>query len=183
MPSYLYRMYLSKKCLLSLGLFAVTSVPAFAQVDKEEKEEKKAASKQKVEYNVFRRQILTLPEFGDERRKVAELQKGMKQQVKLVAYVDSTNDAEDAKTLAGYIRENVGDNTTDVYEVTYDRALKKITAVRPTGDKLELDKDEKPVKKSAAASKKQKDEDADEEEPAAKKKPQPRRTTEDDDDE
>src|ERR1043165_876123 len=175
MPSYLYRMYPTKlKYLLCVGLLA-SSVSAIAQTDKEDREEKKAVAKQKVEYNVFRRQILTLPEFGDERRKVAELQKGTKTPIKVVAFVDSTTDADDAKTLIGFIRDNAGDNSTDVYEITYDRALKKIIAVRPTGETLEIDKDEKPVKKGTAAAKKQKaDEGDDEEDQAAKKKPAPR---------
>jgi hypothetical protein len=176
------------KFLLSILFVALAVAPAIAQTDKEdkkeEKEEKRAQVKQKVDYNVFRRQILALKEYGDERRKIPELQKATKQPVKLVAYVDSTNDADDGK-IVGYIRENVGDNSTDIYEVTYDRALKKIILVKPTGETVEIDKDEKATAKKGAGAKptakKQKEEGDEDEEPAPAKSKKNQRDTDDDD--
>ncbi len=149
----------------------------FAQVDKEDKEEKKARVKDKVDYNVFRRQMLSLKEYLDERKKIPSIQKETKMHVKVVAYVDSTDGGDDSKTLTGFIRQDVGDNSTNVYEVTYDRALKKITLVKPTGEANEIEKQEKaapkkePVKtvvkkKSKPKSDEDDDDDADDEKPA-----------------
>ncbi|MES2701822.1 MAG: hypothetical protein V4649_04240 [Bacteroidota bacterium] len=167
--------------ILSVVCLTVLSLSANAQMDKEEKQDRKAASQQKVDYNLFRRQMLTLKEYSDERRKMAELQKTTKDQVKLVAYVDSTNEADDSKTLVGYIRENVGENSTDLYEVTYDRSLKKIIFVKATGETVELDEERakgKPGTKKPAA-KKSKDDEDDEDNPA----PAPKRKQVDDEDE
>jgi hypothetical protein len=156
-------------------------VPAFAQVDKEEKEEKKELAKQKVDYTVFRRQMLTLKEYSDERRKIAELQKTTKQPVKITAFVDSASDADDTKILIGYIRESVGDNATDIYEVTYDRSLKKIIFVKPTGEILEIDGEDKITKKAGAKKTvRNKEEDEDGEAP---RRPKQKQKDPDEDDE
>lgn len=104
---------------------------------KEEQEEKKAANKNKVDYTVFRRQILTLPEFDAEKKKLAELKKQTGGVPKIYAVVDSLNDADDGKMLTGYILTTLGDNSANVYEITFDRMQRKIVKVKPTGEKLE----------------------------------------------
>ena len=174
-----------KKHIAILFLLAFT-ITAHAQDDKTERKqdlrdnaaEKKLVSKQKVDYNLFRRQMLTLKEYGEERKKIPALQKASKMTVKIVAYVDSLDDAgDDAKTLIGYISENVGDNSTNIYEITYDRALKKITTIKPTGETSDIEQeDNADIKKTTpkkATTKKPKgdddDDDADENPPAKKK--------------
>jgi hypothetical protein len=174
-----------KKHLVVL-LLLTCSIIARAQDDKTERKqelrenaaEKKVASKQKVDYNLFRRQMLALKEYADERKKIPALQKASKMTVKIVAYVDSLDDAgDDAKTLMGYISENIGDNTTNIYEITYDRALKKITTIKPTGETPDIEQDDADAKKPATkktTAKKAKgddddDDDAEEPQPAKKK--------------
>ncbi len=163
--------------ILFLLAFALTS---HAQDDKTDRKqelrdnaaEKKTASKLKVDYNLFRRQMLALPEYGDERKKIPALQKASKMAVKIVAYVDSIDDAgDDVKTLMGYIIENVGDNSTNIYEITYDRATKKITTVKPTGETSDIEQDDADTKKTSpkkTTAKKTKGDD-DEDQPAKKK--------------
>jgi hypothetical protein len=158
---------------ISLLLFAV---PVAAQTDKDERREerkeqqeyKKNANKDRVDYTVFRRQILALPEFAEERKKLAELRKKTSSVPKIFAVVDSANDNENATTLLGYITETLGDASANIYEITYDRTAKKIVKVKPTGEKLEQEEaDEKPVRKAPAkaanAPKKKKNSDEDEE--------------------
>ena len=174
-----------KKYAALLFLLVLTII-AQAQDDKTERKqelrdnaaEKKIVSKQKVDYNLFRRQMLTLKEYGDERKKIPALQKASKMTVKIVAYVDSLDDAgDDAKTLMGYICENVGDNTTNIYEITYDRATKNITTIKPTGETPDIEQeDNADVKKASpkkTTAKKPKgdddDDDADENPPTKKK--------------
>ena len=138
---------------------------------KEAQEEKKANNKNKVDYSVFRRQILTLPEYAEQRSKLQEIRKAGKGIPKIYAVVDSLNDTEDAKLLTGYIMLTLGDNTANVYEVTYDRAVKKIVQVKPTGETLDIEKEEaieptskQSVKKPAPKKKTGDDEDEEEEE-------------------
>jgi hypothetical protein len=144
---------------------------------KEAQEEKKANNKNKVDYSVFRRQILTLPEYAEQRGKLQEIRKAGKGIPKIYAVVDSLNDTEDAKLLTGYIMLTLGDNTANVYEVTYDRAVKKIVQVKPTGETLDIEKEERTeptskqnVKKSAP-KKKTGDDDEDDEEDEEEEKP------------
>jgi len=149
-------------------IMLLLSANSYAQVDKEEKEEKKAAIKEKVDYNVFRRQMLTLKEYSEERKKVPAIQKTTKLKVKIVAYVDSTDGVDDTKTLTGYIRQDVGDNSANIYEVTFDRAQKKITLVKPTGETNEIEKDDaatdkKPKQKTVIKKKSKTDDDDDDE--------------------
>lgn len=159
---------------------------------KEAQEEKKAKNKNKVDYNVFRRQILALPEYAEQRSKLQEIRKASKGIPKINAVVDSTNDSDDTKLLTGYIVLSLGDNTANVYEVTYDRSLKKITIVKPTGETLDIDREDateqkngKNVKKPAPKKKKgdedeeESEEDEDEEEKPARGK---KKTTKDEDD-
>ena len=159
---------------------------------KEAIDERKAKNKEKVDYNLFRRQMLSLKEFAEERKKIPELQKQSKGVVKIVAYVDSL-DADDGKnrSLVGYICEVVGDNATNVYEATYDRTTKKIINVKQTQEGAELEKEAAATKSVKGGSrktavKKTDDEDADVDEKKAEKKPTakkaaPKKKTDDDD--
>ena len=162
---------------------------------KEEQEEKKAANKDRVDIAVFRRQILSLREFSDQRRKVAEWRAQGKGIIKIFAVVDSLNDIEDGKFLKGYIQLIKGDEVANVYELTFDRALKRITLVKPTDEKLDLaDDEEKAERKTKSATakpvkkKKTDDDEEDDEEEAGDEdedEPQPkpsRRKQKDDDD-
>ena len=162
------------KSYLLIIMCLLLGTAGFAQVDKEDREEKKARVKDKVDYNVFRRQMLSLKEYLDERKKIPSLQKESKMHVKVVAYVDSTDGGDDSKTLTGFIRQDVGDNSTNVYEVTYDRALKKITLVKPTGEANEIEKQEKATPKKTTEKAPVKTE--------VKKKPKPKSDEDDDDD-
>jgi Na+-transporting methylmalonyl-CoA/oxaloacetate decarboxylase gamma subunit len=137
---------------------------------KEMQDEKIAKNKNKVDYNVFRRQILALPEYAEQRSKLQEIRKASKGIPKINAVVDSTNDSDDTKLLTGYIVLTLGDNTANVYEVTYDRSLKKITQVKPTGETLDIDKEDATEQKNGknlkkpAPKKKKSDEDEEENE-------------------
>lgn len=154
---------------------------------KEEQQEKKANNRNKVDYTVFRRQILTLPEFDAEKKKLSELRKQTGGVPKIYAVVDSLNDADDSKQLIGYIVATLGDNTANVYEITFDRVQRKIVKVKPTGEQLEAERPdvvERRDKNAKPPSKKKKtddeDEDAeDEDEPEEK---QERRKQKDEDD-
>ena len=176
-----------KKHLIIIFLLALATTSS-AQTKKEERDEriqdihqnaaeKKIVSKLKVDNNLFRRQMLALPEYADERKKIPALRNASKMPVKIAVYVDSLGDAGDeAKTLTGYICENIGDNSTNIFEITYDRAAKKITAVKPTGETSDIEQDNdteirKPgVKKPAAKKNKGEDDDDDPEEDAPARK-------------
>ena len=175
--------------ILFLLLISITS---HAQIDKADVKEQKADRKQdirenaaehkalsklKVDYNLFRRQMIALKEYGDERKKIPAIQKASKMTVKIVAYIDSVEADDSSKTLTGFIVENVGDNSTNIFEITYDRAQKKITAVKPTGETSDIEQDEtgdtkKPGPKKATTKKPKGDDDDDDDtdEPASKKK-------------
>jgi hypothetical protein len=160
------------KNLISLILLTFICYPALAQADKSEKQERKteirerndermAKSKEKVDYNLFRRQMLGLKEYAEERKKIPELQKALKTPARIVVYIDSLNDGEDNKMLTGYIREDAGDNSANVYEITYDRVQKKIIVVKPTGETIELEKEEGSERKTKTIRKKNADDDDD----------------------
>ena len=163
------------KIILMVLMLSLTVNAYSQQRDKEDRkeaqEEKKSANQDRVDYTVFRRQILTLTEFSDQRRKLATMRNEGKGMGKIYAYVDSTNEQEDVKFLKGYIQLAMGDNSANVYEITYDRSLKRIILVKATGEQLEVEKAEPadkkaPVKTGAKAKPKKKtgDEDEDEEE-------------------
>jgi hypothetical protein len=152
---------------------------------REAQEEKKANSKNKVDYSVFRRQILTLPEYAEQRSKLQEIRKAGKGIPKIYAVVDSLNDTEDAKLLTGYIMLTLADNTANVYEVTYDRAIKKIVQVKPTGETLDIEKEEateptrkqnvkKPASKKKTGDEEEEEEEEEEEKATRGKKKEPK---------
>jgi hypothetical protein len=159
-----------------LVLFIVSTITiASAQTSDNDRDERKtelreknddrhANAKQKVDYNLFRRQMLTLKEYTDERKKIPALQKATKSPAKVIVYVDTAAEG-DEKTLTGFIHEQAGDNSVNVYEITYDRAQKKIVAVKPTGETIDTEKEEasEKVTKEKTVRKKSKDDDDDEE--------------------
>ena len=161
---------------ISLLIFLTFSITSLAQTDKDDRkqeirdntQERQTAAKEKVDYNLFHRQMLGLKEYTDERKKIPALQKASKMSVKIVAYIDSVDDLGDgaaSKILTGYISENVGDNSVNVYEVTYDRAAKKIIAVKPTGETSDIEQEDntgnKGEKKTTAKKSKGDDDDDD----------------------
>ena len=140
-------------------LLLLLSVASYAQTDKDDRkqdirdnaQERKILTKEKVDYNLFHRQLIALKEYGDERKKIPALQKASKMTVKITTSIDSLDDAEDDtknKTITGYIIENVGDNSVNVYEVIYDRLLKKIVSVKATGETSDIEQDESTGKKT-----------------------------------
>jgi hypothetical protein len=156
---------MKNKILLLFLLCCTLTATTFAQSSKEDKEEKKARIKDKTDYNTFHHQMLSLKEYADERKKIPALQKANKMTVKVVAVVDTSgSDDGSNKTLTGYIRQDMGDNSNNVYEVTFDRAQKKIIAVKHTGEGEEVEKEDAPEKKTSAKKtirKKSKDDDDD----------------------
>jgi hypothetical protein len=173
---------------LLLLLCILLSFSSFAQKEKmsrEEKDEKNAARTARVngknDYATFRKKMLALKEYEAEKQKIPALRKSSKMNVKVVAVIDSTdNDMESpGKTLIGYIRQDVGENTTNMYEVTYDRAQKTITTVKHTPEAIEADRElsdeiheKSGTKKPAVRKSKEDDDDAgddDEDRPVKKK--------------
>jgi len=170
---------------ITLLLFVFISVTSYAQTDKEERkqdirenaQERKTITKEKVDYNLFHRQLIALKEYADERKKIPALQKASKMTVKITTSIDSLDEQTDDskyKTITGYITENVGDNSVNVYEVTYDRTQKKIVSVKATGETSDVDQedaaDKKTTTKKASAKKKGDDDDDDADDDAAPKK-------------
>ncbi len=135
---------------------------------KEEQAERRAANSEKVDLTVFRRQILTLPEFAEERRKLIEIRKQTKAIPKIYAVADSMSEHPDPNMLMGYITLTLGDDAVNVYELTFDRKQKKIVKIKPTGDTLEIekpalsDKQERSGKKATTPKKKSDDDDEEE---------------------
>ena len=168
---------------------SITATAQLRQYDKDQKEEKaekKAESKAKVDMNVFRRQILALPEFSEQRRTLPELKKKVNGIPKIYAVVDSTGDIETSKTLNGYITIAVGDHTVDIYELLYDRAQKKIVKIKATGQTV-IEGDEPAADRAAgkAPRKKKKgdDEEDDEDEDEQDERPAKRKHKEKDEEE
>ena len=140
-------------------------------------------AKDRSDYNLFRREISALKEFSEERKKIPALQKENKEPVKVVATIDSvdTDDTAKMKTITGYITQQIGDVSTNAYEVIFDRTSRKITYVKHTGESAEPEAAEPKVKaapktdvKKAAPKKKKKsgdDEDEDEDEDKDEKSP------------
>ncbi len=167
--------------LLLICLFATAGI--YAQAPKPHASpEVRQRARDRADYGTFKRKIAELKEFSEERKKIPLLQKENKEAVKVYATVDSveTDDTTKAKTMTGYITQQIGESTANAYEVTYDRATKKITAVKRTGESVDpeaAEAKEKPaskktdakkaeVKKASPAKKKKDgdDEDGDEEE-------------------
>jgi hypothetical protein len=170
------------------------SLSSFAQQDKmtrEDKDEKNQARltriKDKNDYAIFHRQLLGLKEYLDERKKIPALTKANKSPVKVVAGVDTTDDGVDeaaAKILIGFIRQDIGDNSVTLYDVTFSRTTKKIVSVKRTAEAMEADNDAEatPGKKApvkTAVNKKNKEDDDDDD---TDDKPVKKKKSKDDDD-
>ncbi len=174
---------------------------------REEKNEKNQARQERIDLKndmvIFKKQILGLKEYGLERKKIPDLQKTSKMTVKVTAVIDSesTENSAESKTLIGYIKQDVGDNTTNMYELTYDRAQKKILSVKRTPEAIDADrelaeekeekasaKEEKSSMKKGSVSKKpvakkNKDEDDEDDEADEEKPSKSKRKDKDEDDE
>lgn len=162
--------------ILCLTSCSVTFAQAQRQkMDEDEKAEKRDARTNRIndknDYAIFRRQMLSLKEYTAERNKIPNLQKANKMPVKVSVVVDTTIDIDDEagkKSLVGYIKQDIGDNSSNVYEVTFDRAQKKIVNVKFTGEASDVEKEEKTTAPKKAAPgktvhKKNKDDDDDDE--------------------
>lgn len=172
---------------VALLIFSVLiSLTSFAQKEKmtrEEKDEKNAARQARInsrnDYAIFRKQIMALKQFEAEKQKIPALRKSSKMNVKVVAVIDSTDNDLDAasKTLLGYIRQDVGENSTNMYEITFDRTQKQITSVKHTQEAIDADKElmdadqdvpsgsKSPAKKDVRKKSADDDDDADDEKP------------------
>ena len=138
--------------------------------------ESRQKSKDRSDYSLFRRQITALKEFAEERKKIPALQKENKEVIKVYVTMDSTesDDTMKNKFLQGFITQQIGDVSTNAYELTFDRTLRKITTVKRTGESTDPEPaeiKEKPapkkgteVKKTAPKKKKTGDDDDEEEE-------------------
>jgi len=153
---------------LLLAFFILIGTSIFAQ----EATTPKTKNKDKADFATFKKQMMGLQEYIDERKKIPKLQKQNKATVKVYVVVtkDSTADADDEtqnNILNGFIRQDIGDNSFNVYEVEFDRVTKKITSVKATGEGLDPDTD---VKKATHQKKGSDDDgDDDDEKPSHKK--------------
>ncbi len=164
---------------------------------REDKDEKIKARQDRVDMKnditIFKRQITGLSEYAAERKKIPDLQKTSKMMVKVIAVVDTEalDNGADVKTLMGYIRQDVGDNSTVMYELVYDRAQKKISSIKRTAEAADADKELIDEKEEKAAAKKQttakkpvakknKDEDEEDEDPDDEKPVKGKRNSDDD---
>ncbi len=136
----------NKILFLIVGLFI--SLTSFAQPEKMTREEKDAKNAErqarvnsKNDYANFKKQLLALKQYETERQKIPLLRKTSKMPVKVVVVVDSTDNDAESKTLIGYICQVVGDNATNMYEITYDRSQKTIVTVKHTQEAIDADKE------------------------------------------
>lgn len=189
------------KSILLLCCF-FCGINAFAQNQKEkltreEKDEKIKARQDRVDMKndiaIFRKQILGLKEYAAERKKIPDLQKTSKMMVKVTAVVDTEaiDNAGDIKTLLGSIRQDVGDNSTVVYELVYDRAQKRISSIKRTPEAIDADREladekeekattKKPTNAKKPVAKKNKDEDDEDDDPDEEKPVKGKRNSDDD---
>lgn len=126
---------LRKYTLLLLTVFVCTGAVSAQSADN------RVRSADKSDIINFHRQILSLKEYNEERAKIPALQKANKVTVKVKAIVDTSDMASDTDDdgkpntkLTGYIRREIGQESIDVYQLSFDRIKKKITAVVPVTD-------------------------------------------------
>lgn len=144
--------------------------------------------KDKAEYSQIKRLILALPEFTAEKKKIPSIlaaNRGLA--VKVLPTIDSVEgDTSTTKTITGYITQIVGDNATNVYEVTYDRKEQKLTSVKRTGEQQEPELAPKQNANKAKANtkpKQQKEEEEEEEDAEETTHPKSTKPTKDKDEE
>ena len=132
--------------------FLTLAISSFAQTEKEkltpeDKQEKNQARtiriNEKNDYALFRKQLLALKEYADEKKKAPKLQAENKVPVKVVVAIDSIDEGDTVtKVLTGYIVQNIGDNATLMYDITFDRTQKKIVSIKRTAEAADADKEE-----------------------------------------
>jgi hypothetical protein len=145
--------------------------------------ESRQKMKERADYGIFRRQAAALKEFGEERKKIPALQKENKETVKVFVAVDSidSDDTTKNKFIQGYIVQQIGENTANAYELTFDRAQRKITTVKRTGESADPEAGEPKEKKTTTAAAKKPGTTA--AKPAPKKKKDPDGDDEDEEEE
>lgn len=119
--------------------------------------ESRQRMKERADYGIFRRQATALKEFAEERKKIPALQKENKETVKVFVTVDSVDSDDTAKNkfIQGYIVQQIGENSANAYELTFDRAQRKITTVKRTGESADPEAAEpKEKKETTTAAKK-----------------------------
>ena len=142
----------------------------------------------KAEYSQIKRLILALPEFASEKKKIPTILAANRgQAVKVIPTIDSVEgDTTTIKSITGYITLLVGDNATNVYEVTYDRKEQKLTSVKRTGEQPEPEvapKQKASKAKTTAKPKQQKEDEEEEEEAEEAPTPKGTKPTKDKDEE
>lgn len=140
------------RLLFALLLCACCYV-SFAQTPHSTPESRQKA-KDRADYALFRRQATALKEFGEEKKKIAALQKENKEVVKVYFTVDSTEgDDSTKKTITGYITQSVGESANNAYELIFDRTVRKITGIKKTGESMEPEAAEEKEKKAPVVKK------------------------------
>lgn len=168
--------------LIAALLLTLTSFAQQEKMTREDKDEKNAARLARVnaknDYANFRKQILALKQMDAERQKIPALRKTSKMPVKVLAVIDSNDNDAESKTLIGYIRQEVGDNSTNMYDIIYDRAQRTIVSVKRTQEAIDADRElqedqvekaepkTREVKKTIKKKTKDEDDDEPEEKPA-----------------
>jgi hypothetical protein len=116
------------------------------------------ARTRKADYSLFKKQIMELPEYLQEKQAASKLAKQAGMPVKIVITItaDSAddNDETSANTLNGYIQEEKGTDRETVYEIQFDRVAQKITSVQHVADNTESEEDDsdKPTHKKSKKS-------------------------------
>ncbi len=135
---------MSLKTLLLLCTLLISAAGYAQQPEVKASPEVRAKARARAEYSSFRRQINALKEFAEERKKLPLIEKERKEKITLAAVIDSVETDDTAtKTLTGYIAQQTADASYNVYEITFERATKHITAVKKTGEGLEPEEEKK----------------------------------------
>lgn len=165
-------------CLISSHLLAQAPTPHSTP-------ESRQRAKDRADYSLFRRQVTALKEYAEERKKIPALQKENKELVKVYVTVDSadSDDTTKNKIITGYITQQIGESTNNAYEITFDRATRKILNVKRTGESADPEPAEEKEKKApvvkkaeggkAPVAKKKKGDDEDDEEEEEKEEKTP----------
>lgn len=179
-------MMMKSRLVLAFSLMSLFALGQNEPLSREDKDEKNAARMDRIntknDIAVFRKQLAGSKEYSAERARLATMQKAGKGQFRLSAVVD-TGDLDNSASqnlLNGYIREDEGDNSTNVYEAVFDRKMKKIISMKKTADAEAMDEDDaddqadtdKSSNHKKMNSKKVKDaDDEDEDVPTTRRKP------------
>jgi hypothetical protein len=149
-----------KISVLLLCCFAIC-FSSFAQKEKlsrEDKDEKNQARLDRInnknDIALFRRQIMALKEYAAEKQKIPALTKSTGTQARVIIFVDTEAVENETKTLMGAIRQDVGENSTTMYEIMFDRTQRKIISVKRTPEAMDADKEAADEKEESATTKK-----------------------------